>query len=97
MTHKSIINKIMRERTRPFFAYEFQSMLFKEIDLPSFFENCKNLASLIVENGSTVTVTNSMLKRRQQLGLPEIACSDNVEVKRLAKATGLSKSLKEQT
>jgi hypothetical protein len=97
MTHKSIINKIMREKMRPSFAYEFESLIFTEIDLPSFFENCKNLASLIVQNGSTVTVTNSMLKRRQQLGLAEIACSDNVEVRRLAKATGLFKSLKEQT
>jgi hypothetical protein len=87
----------MREKTRPFFAYEFQSLIFAEINLPSFFENCENLASLIVENGSTVTITDSMLKRRQQLGLAEIAGFDNVEVKRLAKATGLSKSLKEQT
>jgi hypothetical protein len=97
MTHKSIINKIMREKTRPFFAYEFQSLIFKEIDLPSYFENCKNLASIIVENGSTVTITNLMLKRRQQLSLPEISCSSNAEVRRLAKATGLSKTLKEQT
>ena len=87
----------MKEKGQPTFAHEFLSLIFDEIDLPSFFENCKNLASLVVQNGSTIAITDSMLKRRQQLGLPEISCSDNVDVKKLAKATGLSKSLKEKT
>jgi hypothetical protein len=37
-----------------------------------------------------------MLKRRQQLGLPEISSSDNVEISKLAKATGLRITMKEE-
>ena len=97
MNVKSIASKVMKEKKQPLFAHEFLSLIFDEIDLGAFFENSKNLASLVVQSGSTVTMTDSMLKRRQQLGLPEIACSDNVEVKKLAKVTGLSKILKEKT
>ena len=96
MSHKSIVNKIMKEKARPSFAFEFQALIFKEINVPNFIENCKSLASLVVENGSTMTVTDTMLKRRQQLGLPKISSPDRIEIKKLAKATGLCKSLKEE-
>lgn len=96
MSHKSIVNKIMKEKARPSFAFEFQALIFKEISVPNFFDNCKSLASLVVENGSTITVTDTMLKRRQQLGLPKISSPDRIEIKKLAKATGLCRSLKEE-
>ena len=96
MSHKSIVNKIMKEKARPSFAFEFQALIFKEINVPNFFENCKCLAYSVVENGSTITVTDTMLKRRQQLGLPNISSSDKIEIKKLAEATGLCKSLKEE-
>lgn len=97
MRHKLIVNKILRERQLPFFAFQLQSLIFKELTLSGFFENCNYIVSLVLENGSAVTLTNSMLKRRQQLGLPEISISDNAEISKLARAIGLRKTVKEES
>jgi hypothetical protein len=87
----------MREREPPFFAFQLQSLIFNELALSGFFENCNHIVSLVLENGSAVTLTDSMLRRRQQLGLPEISRSDNAEISKLARAIGRRKTVKEES
>ena len=96
MRHKSILHKIVKEGKSPAFAYEFQSLLFKEMALSGFFDNCNSLAALVVANGSTVAVTDSMLKRRQQLGLPQLSRVNQIEIKKIGEKTGIKRRLREE-
>lgn len=96
MGHKSIIYKIIKETKPPTFPFEFQSLIFKSLVLANFFANCKSLASSITKTGTTATVTSSILKRRQQLGLPEVSRFDQVEIKKIAYVTRLCKISEEE-
>lgn len=96
MRHKAILHRIMKNVKPPSFAYEFESVLFKEVCLAGFFENCSSLATLVLTTGSTVNVTDSTLKRRQQLGLPPLPCFDSTEIKKLVKNTSASRRLEEK-
>jgi len=96
MRRKSILYKIMKEGKPPTFAYHFQALVFKEMAIPAFLDNCSNLVSSVVRTGSTVTVTDSTVRRRQQLGLPPIPSFKQVDIEKIAKATGIRKRLKEE-
>jgi len=96
MRHKTILHKIIKNTKPPNFAYEFESLLFKEVALSGFFDNCRTITSLVVNNGSTVNVTGLALKRREQLGLPPMPCLDPTEIKRLVEKTGASRRLGEK-
>lgn len=63
-------------------------------DLSAFFIHCKDLASLVVRGGVAVNITNLTLRRRRSLGLPSIEVNQ-VDSKKLAAVTGLSKILEE--
>ena len=96
MRRKSILYKIIKEGKPPTFAFHFQALVFKEMAIPAFLDNCSNLVSSVVRTGSTVTVTDSTMRRRQQLGLPPIPRFEQVDIEKIAKATGIRRKLKEE-
>jgi hypothetical protein len=57
-------------------------------------DHCKDIAFTIVKEGSSVPVTSSTLKVRASLELPLIKF-DNIDIKELARITGLLKMLGE--
>jgi hypothetical protein len=96
MRHKTILHKIVKNCKKPDSTYEFESALFNELCLAGFFDNCSMLAKSVVTSGSTVNLTESAVRRRQQLGLPPLSCSDPGEIKKLIKNTSANKRLEQK-
>ena len=58
-------------------------------DLSYFFDYCRDMASSIIQTGTSVPVTASVLKKREEFHLPVLKF-DKDDIKKLAKITGLT-------
>jgi len=96
MRHKALLHKIIKNSKTPSSTYEFESAIFKELCLEGFFDNCNTLATSVIKNGTTVNITDSATRRRQQLGLPPLPCSDSAEIKKLIKNTSIGRRLEQK-
>ena len=92
--YKLIIYKILRQIKPPFYPLKFYLSItsFREIGFANFITHCKNLASLIVKEGASATITSLTIKRRESLGLPVLNFNKG-DVDKLAVLTGLQKKL----
>jgi len=63
-------------------------------DISAFIAHCRDLALLIVKRGTTVTVTDTSLRRRKSLNLPTLKFNKD-DINKVAVITGLSKILEE--
>lgn len=71
----------------PVSTFKFYSSL--TLGLSIFFVHSKELASSIIEHGTTITVSDSALKRRKAFGLPPSRFNES-DLKKLAILKGLS-------
>lgn len=55
---------------------------------------CKGMVSLIIKEGAAISITSSIVKRRESLGLPAPSF-DKFDIKKIALRTGLSEIISE--
>lgn len=89
----SIYKRISKDRLAdsPFKVYLSLTLGFAD-----FIVHCKDMASLVIDQGTAVILGDSALKKRIALGLPNPRF-DDVDIKRLAFVTGLSRIIEEKT
>jgi hypothetical protein len=87
----------MKEKPKPLFVHQLQSLIINETALNHFLDNCNQIAFLIVETGTAATITDSTARRREHLALPRISGFDSKDMKKLASITRLRRSPKETT
>jgi len=76
----------------PLFNFYSLLILSDKIGFVNFIRNCKELADLIVENGSAVPITDLALKTRASLALPPLNFNKD-EIKKLAELSELYKTI----